>query len=68
MKRTLTVDGMTCVDCEEKLFNALKSKGLSDIEIRLDEGLVFIDNNSDLTDSDIVNTVYEVGYVVKSLD
>ncbi len=68
MKKRITVDGMTCIDCEERLFTALKSKGLTDIEIHLDQGLILINNHHDLSDAEIVNTVFEVGYVVKNLD
>ncbi|WP_457599787.1 heavy metal translocating P-type ATPase [Hydrogenivirga sp.] len=66
MKKTLKVDGMTCVNCARTIEIALKKKeGVKGVEVSFELGRVKVEFDEDkVSEEDIARTIEELGYRV----
>ncbi len=66
MRRTLKVEGMTCVNCARTIEIALKRKeGVRDVEVSFELGRVKVDfDENKVSEEDIARTIEELGYRV----
>ena len=66
MKKTLKVEGMTCVNCARTIEIALKRKeGIKDVEVSFELGRVKVEFNEDLlSEEEITRTIESLGYRV----
>ena len=68
LELTISVQGMMCERCKERVYKALKrTKGVKDIEIDLDAKTVKVKYLEDKTKrEEIIKTIIDLGYEAKS--
>ncbi|CAM2910515.1 cation transporter [Hathewaya histolytica] len=68
MKKRVLIEGMSCGHCVKHAKDALSEiKGLSNIEVNLEEKMAEFDSTSEVTDEQIKNAIEDVGYEVKDI-
>ena len=63
-KINLTIQGMTCINCVNKVENSLKSvDGVSDVTVNQKKGSAqVVYDDSVVTDKDLIRAVVDVGF------
>lgn len=67
IKKQLRVEGMTCVNCKNKIEQKLSNtKGIRDVRVRYDTGMASFTYDSDvITPEEVIGLIEELGYKVR---
>ncbi len=69
MKKTLSIEGMTCHNCVRHVTEALEGvDGVSDVNVNLEEKNVELTAAESVSDEALKSAVKEAGYKVTSVD
>ncbi|NPV88411.1 heavy-metal-associated domain-containing protein [Coprothermobacteraceae bacterium] len=69
MKRTITIEGMSCNHCVMRVRSALMSiPGVTRVEVSLQDGIATIEASEPITDAQLRQAVEEAGYKVTSIE
>lgn len=69
MKKTITINGMMCMHCANRVENALKKlQGVEKVTINLKKKIAIVESLSELNNEEIINVVTEAGYEVVKID
>lgn len=65
MKKTVIIDGMSCMNCVKHVKEALNElNGVNNVEVDLSTKSAVIESNVDINDNEIRNIIDEYGYEV----
>ncbi len=68
MKKTLSIEGMTCHNCVRHVTEALDGiEGVSDVNVNLEEKNAELTAGENVSDSALASAVKEAGYKVTSV-
>jgi len=68
MKKTITVEGMTCGHCVAHVKKALEEiPGVQDADVVLEEGKAYVTLTEDVSDQALTHAVEEAGYSVRDI-
>ena len=67
MKKTMTVEGMSCGHCTARVEKALNAIGGVQAEANLQKGEVYVTMENNVEDSVLTGAVEEAGYEVKGI-
>lgn len=68
MKKRVLIEGMSCVHCAKHVKDALlELKGISNIEVILEENAAEFEATSEVTEEEIKNAIEDAGYDVKDI-
>ena len=69
MRKKVLVEGMSCQNCVRHVTEALSEiNGVSNVEVKLDEKLAFIDVENTVKDEEINAAVEDAGYDVAGIE
>ena len=69
MKKTLTIEGMTCGHCKGRVEKALgQLDGVTSVEVNLEAKTATIELTTDLTNELLTETVDDAGYDVVGIE
>lgn len=61
---SLQVEGMTCTNCAMSVRRRLEKEGMQEVDVNFATGEVRFTNVSDKTESDLVQSIEDLGYKV----
>ncbi len=65
MKRILTIEGMSCKHCVDRVTNGLKDiEGVKSVKVGLKKGTATVKLNEEIDDNILKNAVEDMGYKV----
>jgi copper ion binding protein len=65
MKKTMTIEGMSCNHCKMRVEKALSAvEGVSTVEVNLEDKIAVLEITSDVADSILTEAVDDAGYDV----
>jgi len=68
MKKTIIIDGMSCMNCVKHVKEALSElSGVNSVDVDLSTKTAVIESTVDINDSEIRNIIDEYGYEVKEI-
>jgi len=68
MKKVMTIEGMMCSHCTERVKKALEAvEGVSAVSMNLEEKTATVELSAGVTDDSLIAAVAEAGYEVKSI-
>ena len=66
MKRSITIEGMSCEHCADRVKKALEGiNGISSVKVKLKEKLAVIEADNSVTDDSLRAAVEEAGYEIR---
>lgn len=68
MKKKVTIEGMSCGHCSNRVEKALKQlMGVEEVKVDLQQRSAVVEYNGQLPDDEIRQTIEEVGYDVTNI-
>jgi Cu+-exporting ATPase len=61
-KTILTVQGMSCASCVQQLNEALAIRGVTSVDVQLDEGVVAVDHDTSVSAERLIGALQGAGY------
>ena len=61
-KTILTVEGVSCPSCIEHLNKALAIGGVSNVDVRVEEGVIAVDHDATVSAGALISAVEKAGY------
>ena len=68
MKKKIYIDGMSCGHCVSHVKEALLDIGAIKVKVDLEEKLAIAEFEDEITDSEIIEAIEEVGYEVAEIE
>jgi len=68
MKKTIEIEGMTCMHCVKAVKESLNSiKSINSVEVILEKNIAIISSDKEIKDKKIIKIISEAGYSVKKI-
>lgn len=68
MNKRLSIEGMSCHHCSNRVEKALKvMEGISEVRVNLEEGYAEIEDTIGIKDEELVSVVDEAGYKLETI-
>lgn len=69
MERIISIEGMSCMHCAERVNKALSSLNeVEKVEVHLEQKNAVVTLHDNIEDEDLINAVKEAGYEVTSIE
>ncbi len=68
MKKTINIEGMSCMNCVHHVTEALTNLGLSDVNVDLDAKKATVEAGCCTKDEDIKKAIEDAGYEVVGIE
>lgn len=66
MKKVLKITGMTCKNCEMKVYNALTNlSGVNRVKVKLKQQKVILNLTENIADDILIETIANLGYTAE---
>ncbi len=68
MKKVITIDGMHCKNCCNRVEKALKNLNVKKVTIVLEEKKAYVENDEEVANELLVNAVEDCGFDVVNIE